>query len=542
MTKTKITFLGGLDRIGKNMFVAESHDSAVIVDCGMAFPDDEMYGVSTVIPSFEYIRKIKPKVKAVFLTHGHEDHIGALGYLYREFNFPLYATSLTLALADSKFSGTQKKNLQTHAAVPAQVYEFGDIKIEPFAVCHSIPESLGLIIETPDARIVHTGDFKLDPKPLDGRLTDLRRLRSLGNVDLLLCDSTNADQEGWTVSENDVAKTFDKLFQKISGRIVIASFSSNILRMQHVLNVAQKYGRRVAILGRSMENNFKIARDSGYITCPENTVAAIEQMHSLPENKVVVLTTGSQGERMSALTQMAGRRYDKMRLKKEDTVIISASPIPGNEKDINETINNLYRIGVRVLYDQVKEIHASGHACAEEIKELIKAVKPRFFAPVHGEYKHLYSNILNGQKVGLRRNNSFLLQNGDQLEIGKNFCKITGHVYAEPVLLDGNYGADPRETVFHERHQLSRGGVALVTCALSKGSLVCEPLITGSGFLYRKEKEQFLPLMQERVGEILREAKGDQRAKEQKLTKELEKFTYEKLRRRTTVFVNIIDL
>ncbi|GBR73347.1 ribonuclease J [Candidatus Termititenax aidoneus] len=542
MTKTKITFLGGLDSIGKNMCVVEHHNSAVIIDCGMAFPDDEMYGVNMVIPSFEYIRKIKPKIQAVFLTHGHEDHVGALGYLYREFNFPLYGTGLTLAFADSKFSGSQKKDLLTRGITAGQVYEFGEIKIEPFNVCHSIPEGVGLIIDTPDARIVHTGDFKLDAKPLDGKVTDLARLRKLDNVDLLLCDSTNADQEGWTVSENDVGKTFDKLFQKTTGRIIIASFSSNILRMQQVINVAQKYSRRVAILGRNMENNFHIAKDAGFITCPENAVCSLEQTRSLPDHKVVVLTTGSQGERMSALTQMAGRRYDKMRLKKEDTIIISASPIPGNEKDINDTINNLYRIGVRLFYDQVNEIHASGHACAEEIKEMIKAVKPKFYAPVHGEYKHLYSNALLAQKVGVRRQNCFILQNGSQLEIGRNFARAAGQIYAEPVLLDGNFGADPREPVFQERHLLSRGGIAMISCLLDKDNLAKEPVITGFGLMYRKEQEQFLPLLREHIAQVLRGAKGDARGKEQKLKKEAEKFIYEKLRRRPVVLVNLIDL
>ncbi|MDR1997802.1 MAG: ribonuclease J [Candidatus Margulisbacteria bacterium] len=541
MSKTKITFLGGLDKIGKNMLVVEHHNSAVIVDCGMAFPDDEMYGVNTVIPSFEYVRKIKPKIQAVFLTHGHEDHVGALGYLYREFDFPLYGTGLTLAFADAKFSGAQKKDLITRAVTPGQIYEFGDITLEPFNVCHSIPEGVGLIIRTPDALIVHTGDFKLDAKPLDGKPTDLNRLRALNNVDLLLCDSTNADQEGWTVSENDVGKTFDKIFQKSAGRIVIASFSSNILRMQQVLNTAQKYGRRVAILGRNMENNFHIAKDSGFITCPDGAACSIEQARSLPDNKVVVLTTGSQGEQMSALTQMARRRYEKMKLKKEDTVIISASPIPGNEKDINDTVNNLCRIGVKLYFDHVKEIHASGHACAEEIKTLIKTVKPRFFIPVHGEYKHLYVNNLNAQKAGVRCQNTFLFQNGDQVEIGHDVCQLCGHVYAEPVLLDGNYGADPREPMFDERHQLARSGMAVITCVLNKaGQLSAGPVLNGFGFLYRKEQEQFLPVFNDLIRQLAEELKGSDR--EQKLKKELEKFVYEKLRRRPIILVNILEL
>ena len=541
MTKTKVTFLGGLDSIGKNMLVVEHHNSAVIVDCGMAFPDDEMYGVNTVIPNFEYIRKIKQKVQAVFLTHGHEDHIGALGYLYREFNFPLYGTGLTLAFADGKFSGTQKKDLVTRTVVSGQEYEFGDIKIEPFNVCHSIPEGVGLIINTPDARIVHSGDFKLDAKPLDGKMTDLARLRKLSNVDLLMVDSTNADQNGWTISENDVGKTMERIFQKAAGRIIIASFSSNILRMQQIINVAQKFGRRVAILGRNMENNFAVAKESGFIKCPANATCSIDQIRSLPDSKVVVLTTGSQGERMSALTQMAGRRYDKMKLKKDDTVIISASPIPGNEKDINDTVNNLYRIGVRLYYDHINEIHASGHACAEEIKVLVKAVKPKYFIPVHGEYKHLFVNTLLAQRSGVKRQNTHILRNGDQVEIGKNICRFSGHAYAEPVLLDGNYGADPKEPIFNERHQLSRGGISVVTCILDKSNkLAQKPVISGFGFLYRKEQDLFMPIFKDKITQLVQELKGSD--KQQKLKKELEKFVYEKLRRRPTILVNIIDL
>ncbi|MDR2430930.1 MAG: ribonuclease J [Candidatus Margulisbacteria bacterium] len=541
MSKTKITFLGGLDAIGKNMLVVEHHNSAVIIDCGMSFPDEEMYGVNMVIPSFEYIRKIKQKVKAVFITHGHEDHIGALGYLYREFNFPLYATGITLAFAEGKFAGAQKKELQKQVIASGQVYEFDGLNVEPFDVCHSIPEGVGFIINTPDARIVHTGDFKLDAKPLDGRLTDLDRLRGLNGADVLLCDSTNADQPGWTISENDVGKTFDKLFSKVKGRIIIASFSSNILRMRQVINTAQKYGRRVAILGRSMENNFRIAQDAGFITCPENAVCGIEQAASLPDSKVVVLTTGSQGERMSALTQMARRRYDRMKLKREDTVIISASPIPGNEKDINETVNNLFRIGVRLFYDHVKEIHASGHACAEDIKTLVKAVKPRFFIPVHGEYQHLYANNQNAEAAGVRRANTHIFQNGDQVEVGRSVCRLSGRVYAGPVLLDGNYGADPQEPVFEERHQLSRGGIAVVACVLDRtNKLARPPLVDGSGFLYKKEQEQFLPLFKERIAVLAESLKGSD--KEQKLKKELEKFIYDRLRRRPAILVNIIDL
>lgn len=545
-TKTKITFLGGLDTIGKNMMVLEYHNSAVIIDCGMTFPDDDMYGINIVIPNFEYLKRIKQKLKAVVITHGHEDHIGALGYLYREINLPLYATKMTLAFAEPKFSGAQRKLLNQIEVVPGKQYRFGDISIEPYSVCHSIPGGVGLIITTPSAQIVHSGDFKLEEKPLDGKITDLNRLKKLRNVDLLLCDSTNSDQPGRTISESMVGKTFEKIFAQTKGRIIIASFSSNLFRIQEAIAVAEKFNRRVAILGRNMSTNFAIAKKMGFIKCKESTIFDISQVGTLSDDKVVILTTGSQGERMSALTHMAKRIYEKMHLKREDTVIISASPIPGNEKDINSTVDNLYRVGVKIYYDQVDQIHASGHACSEEIKILTKAVQPRCFIPIHGEYKHLLINTELAQSVGVKKKNTLILQNGDQVEIDNQSCIKIGHINGDPVLIDGNFYASPKEQLFDERYYLSKSGVVLITCVLDKTVLVKEPVINGYGCLYAREIDMFLPILREKIKRSFDEYQkikfNNTKEKENRLRRDIEKIIYDKLRRRPKVFINCIEL
>lgn len=536
--KTRLTFLGGLDTIGKNMLVLEHRNNAVIIDCGMTFPSEEMLGVNLVIPNFDFVHKIRNKIKAVIITHGHEDHIGALDHLYREINPPLYATKLTLAFAQAKFSGKQKKALLSKEMLPGQKYTFGDIILEPFRVCHSVPDGVGLIITTPDCRIVHSGDFKIEDKPLDGKPTDLDRLRKLKDVDLLLCDSTNADQPGRTLGEAAVVKTFDKLFAKTKGRIVVASFSSNIYRIQEIINVAAKHNRRVAILGRNMLANFQIAREQGFIKCTDQQIFDIEQLGTIPDHKVVILTTGSQGERMSALTHMAKRIYEKMHLKREDTVIISASPIPGNEHNINETVNNLYKLGVTLYYNETDEIHASGHACAEEIKMIVKAVQPKYFIPVHGEYKHLLIATQLAEAVGIRKNHTLICQNGDQIELDKHALHKTGHLNGTTALIDGNYLAQPGDVMFDERYQLSRKGILVITCLPEK-----EAIIKGYGCLYTREIETFIPILKDllkKQRQKYSEQNLTEKDLEQRLRKDVEHLLYDKLHRRPKVILNAV--
>lgn len=544
--KTKLTFIGGLEDIGKNMLIVEQQQEAIIVDCGMSFPDEDMYGIDIVIPNFEYVRKIKNKIKAVIVTHGHEDHIGALGYLYKEIEAPLYGTNLTLAFAEEKLSGEQRKNIKRQKIQPGQIYTFGSIKIEPFNVCHSIPEGVGLIITTPNGTIVHSGDFKLDAKPIDGRSTDLPRLHKLRSADVLLCDSTNSDQPGKTIPESLVGKTFEKIFPKCQGRIIIASFSSNTFRIQHALNAAVKSGRRVAFLGRSMVNNFQIARDNGAIKCPAGTIFDIKNIKSIPDNKIVIITTGSQGEKMSALTHMAKRMYNDLVLKKSDTVIISATPIPGNEKNINATIDNLYKIGVELYYDKVEQIHASGHACSEEIRQFIRAVKPKYFIPVHGEYKHLLINSKIAISEGIKPKNIFILNNGRQIILDKNSCQEGEKVNGTPVCIDGRYYASPNENVFDERHILSRKGIVTVTAIVKNDQLQAEPQIQFYGFIYRNEIPSILPYLKTTINNILKDFSrkkiNDEKEKDFQLKKELEKAIFEKLRRRPVVLANIVNV
>jgi ribonuclease J len=430
--------------------------------------------------------------------------------------------------------------LETKIIVPGQKYVFDTITIEPYSVCHSIPDGVGLIIEAGETRIVHSGDFKLDNKPIDGKITDLPRLKRLKDVDLLLCDSTNADQQGHTCSESMVANTFKKIFSKTTGRIVIASFSSNVLRLQSVLTVAQEHNRRVCILGRNMQTAFTLAKQAGVIKCPPQTIFDIKQVSSLTDNKVVILTTGSQGEKMSALTQMSKGTFEAMRLKKEDTVIISAMPIPGNEPDINETVDRLHRIGVTLYYDQIDEIHASGHACADELKQLIKTVNPKYFIPIHGEYKHLLFNTELAHSVGVRKNNALIVRNGDQVDCDHDSCRVVNHVNGAPVLIDGNYFANPNEPMFDERYYLSRSGMLVVSILADDKQVLNDPVFNGYGCLYRAEIDTVLPDLKKMIIEQYKKTKGSNREREQFLRRELERVIYETVRRRPKVFVNIL--
>ncbi len=535
--KTTITFIGGLESIGKNLMILEDQKDAVIIDCGMTFPSDWMYGIDIVIPNFEYIKKIKNKIRAVILTHGHEDHIGALGYLYKEINPPLYGTAVTLGFASEKFSGSQNKKLQTVTIKPGQTYDFGKIRIEPFYVCHSIPDGVGLIITTPEGTIVHSGDFKLDNRPMDGKMTDLRRLKKLRNVSLLLCDSTNADQPGKTISEEIVGHTFDKLIKEAAGRVIVSSFSSNIYRIQNAINAAHKNGRKIAIIGRSMQQNFEIGLKNKIIDVPPQTVfTSLHKIKNLPDNKIVVMTTGSQGERMSALTKMANRNYQDFQLNEKDTVIISASPIPGNEKNINDNIDGFTRIGVKLFYEREESIHASGHACAEEIKTLIKIVRPRYYIPVHGEYLHLKANAELALSLNIPKKNIFILRNGQQLSLSKGKCFVSGAENGSPVLIDGNYFSGPNEAIFDERYRLSRKGILTLAVFNEQAAVISH------GFLHKSEQNNLLPQIK-RTAELLLQSskKLSLKEKENKLKKELEKYLYELTRRRPVVEITVLN-
>ena len=427
----KIIPLGGLLEIGKNITVIEYEDDIIIVDCGLGFPEDDMLGVDLVIPDITYLEKNKDKIRGLVITHGHEDHIGGIPYLLKQINVPIYATKLTAGLISNKL---EEHNLLRSTRLkevrPGQTITLGSMKVEFIRITHSIPDACALAIHTPVGTIVHTGDFKIDYTPIDGEIIDLGRLAALGNkgVLALMSDSTNAERKGYTMSESTVGDILDKLFVNCTKRIVVATFSSNVHRVQQIVNSAVKYKRKVAVCGRSMCNMIETARKFGYIKVPDNVFIDIDSIKSYPDDSLVIITTGSQGEPMSALTRMASGEHRKVQITPNDLIIISANPIPGNEKYISKVIDDLMSIGAEVIYNALQDIHVSGHACQEEQKLMLTLVKPKFFIPVHGEYRQLIAHAETAKLLGIPHENIFLTENGKVLELNENEAKFTGHV------------------------------------------------------------------------------------------------------------------
>ena len=431
--RLKIIPLGGLEEIGKNMTVFEYGNEMILVDCGVAFPEDEMLGVDLVIPDFSYLTKNKEKLKAMVITHGHEDHIGSIPYVLKEINVPIYATRLTLGLIKNKLEEHKLVRSTSMKCVKAgDVITLGNFKIEFIRVNHSIADSVALAITTPVGTVVHTGDFKIDYTPIDGNLIDLARFAELGKkgVLALMSDSTNSERPGYTMSESSVGKVFDGIFADCKKRIIVATFASNIHRVQQIVNSAMKNNRKVAICGRSMENVMNVAIELGYLDIPEGVLIDIDEIDSYPPERLTLITTGSQGEEMSGLSRMASGTHRKVTITNQDLVIISATPIPGNEKLVSNVIDDLFKIGAEVIYHTLKDIHVSGHACQEEQKLILSLVKPKYFIPVHGEFRHLQAHGETAIKVGVDPNNVIMLANGKVLELDKNFCKVTGTVPA----------------------------------------------------------------------------------------------------------------
>lgn len=495
--KLKMVALGGLNEIGKNMYVYEYGDDIIVVDCGIGFPDDDMYGIDSVIPDITYLVKNKERIRAIVLTHGHEDHIGAMPFVMDEIDAPVYCTALTGALVNIKLQehGTADK-VKIVTVKAGETVKIGNFKVEFIHVNHSIPDSVALAIRTPAGLVIHTGDYKIDTTPIDGGMIDLARFGELGKkgVLALVSDSTNVENPGYSLSESVVAENFENQFKDCKERIIVTTFASNVHRLQQVINCAKKYGRKVAVTGRSMENVLRVATELGYMDIPQGILVDIAQIKSLPKDKVAIITTGSQGETMSALHRMAFSEHKQVEICAGDKIIVSASAIPGNENSISEVINELFRKGATVVYERSALLHASGHACREELKLMLALIKPKFFIPVHGEFRHLKIHADLAKQMGVPPKNIVISDIGRVVEISGRSIKLAGTVPAGRVFVDGTGVGDVGSVVLRDRKHLAQDGMVVAVVSLSSidGSLVSGPDIITRGFVYVKEAEELI--------------------------------------------------
>ena len=497
ISKLKIIPLGGLDEIGKNMTAFECGSDIIIVDCGMGFPDEDMYGIDIVLPDISYLKSNAEKIRGMILTHGHEDHIGAVPYVLRELDVPIYTTPLTAALVELKLEEHDLLyNTQIFTKKTGSVFRLGCFTVEFIHVNHSIPDSVALAIGTPLGTVVHTGDFKIDVTPISGGMLDIARFGQLGNAGVLalLSDSTNAEKPGHSDSERKVGEGFDKLFMGCDKRIIITTFASNVHRLQQIINVANKYGRKVGITGRSMENVLRVATVLSYMDIPEGVMMDIEHLNKLPKNKVVIISTGSQGEAMSALYRMAFSEHKQINVDSGDRVIISASAIPGNENMISRVIDELFHKGAEVIYDRHTDLHVSGHASQEEHKMILGLVKPKYFIPVHGEYRMLVKHAELGRIMGVNPKNIVLAENGKVIEITKKSIKCEESVPSGAVLVDGSGVGEVGSVVMRDRHRLAEDGMVVIVMPFSSQDhkMLASPEIVTRGFIYVKEAEELM--------------------------------------------------
>ena len=548
--KLQIIPLGGLGEIGKNMTVIRVDDEILVIDAGLMFPDEDMLGIDLVIPDISYLIENKDKIKAIVLTHGHEDHIGALPYVLKKINVPVYGTRLTLGILEGRLkeNGVDSSNL--HSVMQGDIINVGCFSVGFIRVNHSIPDAVGLSIKTPVGMIVHTGDFKLDYTPIDGKMTDFRRFSDLGNrgVLVLMADSTNSEREGHTPSERTVGAAFDRAFHNARGRIIVATFSSNVHRIQQVIDTAVRYKRHVAVLGRSMVNVVNISLELGYITAPEGTIVDIDEIHNYRMEQMVIITTGSQGEPMSALTRMSMSDHRKVGIVPGDTVIISATPIPGNEKLVSKTIDNLMKLGANVIYGRNQGIHVSGHASREELKLMHNLVRPKFFIPVHGEYHHLVQHARLARELGMPKENIFISENGQILEFTRDKGQVAGKVTAGMVMVDGLGVGDVGNIVLRDRRQLSQDGILIVVVTMNKQThrVVSGPDIVSRGFVYVRESEALMDEATARVQQALDRCE-DEKVKEWAAIKSnvrdaLGRYLFEKTRRRPMILPIIMEV
>ena len=500
--KLKIIPLGGLNEIGKNLTVFEYGNDIIVVDCGLAFPDDEMLGVDLVIPDITYLEKNKDKVRALVITHGHEDHIGGIPYFLKKLNVPIYGTKLTLGLIKAKLIEHNLERSTTLKCVkPRDIVKIGKFKIEFIKVTHSIADSVAVAITTPVGTVLHTGDFKVDYTPIDGETMDFQRLGELGKegVLLLMSDSTNVQRPGHTMSESSVGREFDRIFSNCNKRIIVATFASNIHRMQQIINSAVKFSRKVAVVGRSMLNVITVASELGYLDAPEGTLIDIDKIGIYNPEQLVILTTGSQGEPMAALSRMSVGEHKKVNITPDDLIIFSSSPIPGNEKSVGRVIDELEKLGAEVIYNQLADVHVSGHACQEELKLMLCLVKPKYFMPVHGEYRFLKKHGELAVSVGVEKQNIFIMENGKTLEICQEGAKITTQVPSGIVLVDGLGVGDVGNIVIRDRQLLSENGMIIVVITLDRktAKVIAGPDIVTRGFVYVRESESLMDEIKE---------------------------------------------
>jgi len=496
-SKLKVIPLGGLGEVGKNITVFEYEDEIVIIDCGLAFPDEELYGIDIVIPDVTYLLRNKDKVKGFFITHGHEDHIGALPYVLKQINVPIYGTKLTLGLIESKLVEHNILNDCTLNVVNAgDVIEMGSFQMEFIRTNHSIADSCSIALHTPVGIIVHTGDFKVDFTPIDGEVIDLQRYAQLGKkgVVLLMAESTNALQKGYTMSEKTVGETLESLFNKATGRVIVATFASNIHRVQQIANASVKNGRKIAFSGRSMEKISEVARTLGYLFIPEEMIIDLNDIKKYSSERITIITTGSQGEPMAALTRISSGTHRSIQIEKGDTIIISATPIPGNQKAVSNVINDLTEKGADVIYNAIRDIHVSGHACEQELRLIHALLKPKFFMPIHGEYKHLIGHAKIAENMGMDKSNIFVLETGEILELARTKAQIAGKVPSGRILIDGIGVGDVGNVVLRDRKNLAEDGIITVVIAIDRQNkiILSGPDIITRGFVYVRDSEQLI--------------------------------------------------
>jgi ribonuclease J len=549
--KLKVIPLGGLQEIGKNITVFEYGEDILVVDCGVAFPEDEMLGIDLVIPDVSYLVKNKSKIKGIVLTHGHEDHIGALPYVLKDINVPVYGTRLTLALLQYKLEEHgMLSDVELRTIQPGDKIELGVFKVEFIRSSHSIADAVALAIYSPVGIVVHTSDFKIDYTPIDGEPIDLARFAELGKkgVLLLMSDSTNVEREGYTMSERTVGDAFEGIFMKVKSRILVATFASNVHRIQQIIDASVKFGRKVAICGRSMHNVVNAAANTGYLKIPEGVLIDIDNIDKVRPEKLVLITTGTQGEPMSALSRIAASDHRKVEIAPGDTVIISATPIPGNEKFVFRVINELFKKGANVIYEALAEIHVSGHACQEELKLIQRLVKPKFFLPVHGEYRHLKQHANLAQGLGMPPENTFIMDIGRVLELGHNSAKVNGTVSSGKVLVDGLGVGDVGNIVLRDRKHLSEDGLIVVVVTIEKetGAIIAGPDIISRGFVYVRESEDLMEEAKELCKKALEnfeeKKKNDWSAKKGVIKDVLRDYFYEKTKRRPMTLPIIMEI
>jgi ribonuclease J len=556
--------LGGVEEIGLNSTAFEYSDDIILVDAGLMFPEEDMLGVDFVIPDFSYVVENREKIRGIVITHGHEDHTGALPFLLRELgslgdqgaiagegiDVPVYGTALTLGLIKEKLKEHKLEHVRLIPVKPRDVISLGNFSVEFVRVTHSIVDGVGICIETPVGRVVHTGDFKLDPTPVDGQLMDFHKFSEFGEKGtlIMLSDSTNAEKGGFTFSEKEVRRAFEDIFSRTKGRIIIATFASNIHRIQQAIDVAVMYGRKVILCGRSIVSNSQIALDLGYLRLPPNTWLKLEDLENLRDEEVVIITTGSQGEPMSVLSRIAIGEHKTIKIRDGDTVILSAKIIPGNERSIGKIINHLFRRGANVIYEKVSEIHVSGHASKEELKLMLNMVRPKYFLPIHGEYRHLRYHAMLAEKTGIPWQNIFILENGDVLDISDTGAEKNGKVNAGRVFIDGKGMGDVEDMVLRDRRRLAHDGIVLVLIAVEKltGNIVSGPEIISRGFIFEDASPEVMSDVKDLVSNALREMDRelviDASLLQAKLRSILKKYLRNTMERRPMIMPIIVEV